>query len=189
MCCEREDGLFQLEVRGALSFTSESSIGHYVRTKLLPGGVVAAQEWQIERGGDLGLFRILFFIFAHHHGSHSHAIKPKPAGGTVTEGYVPHNFSENYPRDADSLARAANKHTMDTSTAALLLRKVHERDAEIWVLLQRTRLLNSAVKSRIVDDDHGLFATQGGMMGSNDALKERLAVVCGCQEKVIHSSQ
>lgn len=68
---------------------------------------------------------------------------------------------------------------MDSSPEALL-RQVRDRDTEIWVLLQRTRLLNNSaiIKSRSVDD-HGL-ATQG-------ALKERLTAVCGCQEKVIHT--
>lgn len=74
---------------------------------------------------------------------------------------------------------------MDTSPEALL-RQVRDRDTEIWVLLQRTRLLNShAIKSCIADvDDHG-FESQQDRLGSFGALKERLTAVCGCQEKVI----
>lgn len=68
-------------------------------------------------------------------------------------------------------------------TPDALLRQVRDRDTEIWVLVQRTRLLNnSAFKSRIVDDN-GL-ETPGGM-GSFGALKKRLTALCGCQEKVI----
>lgn len=69
----------------------------------------------------------------------------------------------------------------------VLLQQINDRDTEICVLLQRTRLLNSVIKSPMVDDRHG-FASQNEM-GSFDALKERLAVVCGCQEKVRYNRQ
>ncbi len=64
-----------------------------------------------------------------------------------------------------------------------LLRRLHDRDAEIGVLLQRVHLLNRRAPpaaSGVID--HG-FGLRGGM-GSYDVLKERLSVVCGCQEKV-----
>lgn len=70
-----------------------------------------------------------------------------------------------------------------------LLRRLHDRDAEIGVLLQRAHLLNRRAPPAVGGViDHG-FELHGGMgsydeMGSYGALKEKLFVVCGCQEKV-----
>lgn len=72
-----------------------------------------------------------------------------------------------------------------TNSPEALLRHVNDRDSEISVLLQRIRLLTSSIEWHIIVDnrEQHLSMQQGGM-GSFGALKERLAVVCGCQEEV-----
>lgn len=67
-----------------------------------------------------------------------------------------------------------------------LLRRLHDRDAEMCALLQRACLLNR--RSAVVvdldhDDDEGTTpATEE--IGSRHALEKSLTVLYGCQEKV-----
>lgn len=67
-----------------------------------------------------------------------------------------------------------------------LLQQVQDRDTEIWVLLQRTRLLLNNPAAPVDKDSHGFG---GGTAGRFDALKEQLTAACGCQEKVMCTPQ
>lgn len=65
-----------------------------------------------------------------------------------------------------------------------LLRRLHDRDAEMCVLLQRASLLNRTCTRVIVDDGTGKATEE---LGSRGALESSLAVVYGCQKEVSRS--
>lgn len=71
-----------------------------------------------------------------------------------------------------------------SSSPEALLRRLHDRDAEIGVLLQRAHLLRRMPPPAGGVGDHAFARHGNGGKGSYEALKERLSVVYGCQDKV-----
>lgn len=70
-----------------------------------------------------------------------------------------------------------------------ILRRLHDRDAEMCVLFQRACLMNGRTRRVAAAVDHDYYsgtdqAPATEELGSKGALEKRIAVMYGCQEKV-----